>query len=538
MTFASSESKGIALFEQKRYTEAFDTFKKINSPTATFYRGLMFRNGLAVKRDNQKGWSLITESGQLGYVKAQLLLAEKELIYKNFEQACYWFDRAASQLNPQGVIGVINCLSSSDNPKKDSKRANFWRYVGEELRLNTKRKRNFGSWGGDNKTDEQMTAEAKQFVAAKRLEIANAVQATQIKSKSSGDNASQLEITLIQSVINGPQGTISGQIRSAHSVTSVSVDGQPTRINEQGIFKATLYIPPEGKTLFVEATDASGAASSLNITLNRNHQLDRAQLEYETLNPLGAPVAENPTALALIIGIDQYARTDARALFADRDAKMFADYASQKLGVPRDRIKTLINQQADEAGILLSIQDWLIRANSPRQSDIFVFFAGHGLSSDDGQDIFLLPHDGSPRLLSRTALKRSELFDTLASVSPKSVTIFLDTCYSGTTRGPEMLIATRPISLKVAEKSIPDNFTLISAASGSETAKPLNEAEHGLFSYFLMKGMEGPADVNRDGNITVGELYAFTKKQVSKESAGQQTPQLSGDPSRILIRLQ
>ena len=536
--FASSEAEGIALFEQKRYTEAFAVFEQHNSPTAAFYRGLMFRNGLAVKRDNQRGWRLITEAGQTGYVKAQLLLAEKELIYKNFDQACAWFDRAASQLSSQGVIGVIDCLSSSDNPQKDQSRAEFWRYVGEELGLNTKIRRVFGNWWASQKTDEQLSAEAKQFVATKRLEIANTVQATQIKSEATANGMQQLEIALIQTAISGPQGTISGQVQSAHTVTSVLIDGQSTRINAQGIFKITVYIPPEGKTLFVEATDASGAASSLNITLNRNSQQERAKLKYEKLNPLGAPVAENSTALALIIGIDQYARIDARALYADRDAQMFADYASQKLGVPRDRIKTLINQQADEAGILLGIQDWLIRANNPRESEIYVFFAGHGLGSDNGQDIYLLPHDGAPRLLSRTAIKRSELFETLASANPKSVTVFLDTCYSGTTRGPEMLIAARPISLKLAEQAIPDNFTLISAASGTETAKPLNEAEHGLFSYFLMKGMEGPADSNRDGKITMGELHAYTKQRVSKESAGQQTPELTGDPSRVLIRLQ
>jgi uncharacterized caspase-like protein len=79
----------------------------------------------------------------------------------------------------------------------------------------------------------------------------------------------------------------------------------------------------------------------------------------------------------------------------------------------------------------------------------------------------------------------------IASANPRSVTVFLDTCYSGSTRGSEMLIAARPILLKAKESAVPEGFTVFTAAAGDETAKPLEEAKHGMFSYFLMKGMEG-----------------------------------------------
>ena len=61
--------------------------------------------------------------------------------------------------------------------------------------------------------------------------------------------------------------------------------------------------------------------------------------------------------------------------------------------------------------------------------------------------MYLLPHDGAPELLEKTAILRQELFDDIASANPRSVTVFLDTCYSGTTRGTDMLIATRPIAI-------------------------------------------------------------------------------------------
>ena len=54
-----------------------------------------------------------------------------------------------------------------------------------------------------------------------------------------------------------------------------------------------------------------------------------------------------------------------------------------------------------------------------------------------------------------------------------------------------MLISSRPITTFAFEQSIPVNLTVITAAAGDQTAKPLEEAKHGVFSYFLMKGMDG-----------------------------------------------
>ena len=58
--------------------------------------------------------------------------------------------------------------------------------------------------------------------------------------------------------------------------------------------------------------------------------------------------------------------------------------------------------------------------------------------------MYLLPVDGEPRLLDDTAILRDELFSDISAANPRSVTVFLDTCYSGTTRGTDMLIASRP----------------------------------------------------------------------------------------------
>jgi len=164
-----------------------------------------------------------------------------------------------------------------------------------------------------------------------------------------------------------------------------------------------------------------------------------------------------------------------------------------------------------------------------------VFFAGHGLGSDDGSNIYLLPYSGIPQVLSQTGVHRTKLFKTIADTKPNSVTVFLDTCYSGTSRTEETLIAQRGIRIVPKEQSIPIGFTVFSAAGMKQTAKMLDEAKHGLFSYYLMKGMEGDADRNEDRKITVGELHEYVLANVSRLQRNQ-TPELQGNAKRVLVK--
>ena len=66
----------------------------------------------------------------------------------------------------------------------------------------------------------------------------------------------------------------------------------------------------------------------------------------------------------------------------------------------------------------------------------------------------------------------------------------------------------------------------------------VSEAKNGMFSYFLMKGMEGDADSNRDNQITAAELHEYVEQNVVQQSGGSQVPELQGDASRVLVRFQ
>lgn len=343
-------------------------------------------------------------------------------------------------------------------------------------------------------------------------------------------------ITIASANTKGKQGIIRGRARDNTGIAEVTVSGKSVPFDTLGNFMFETFVPVDGKQVTIQVTDLNGLSNSKTVKLNRSTSNTATAITFESLNPLGRKVAKNKDALALIIGVDGYENTQARAIYADSDAKVFADYANEKLGIPPNRIKTLVNKGADEKGMLLAVKDWLSRASKKDKSDVYVFFAGHGLASQDGEKMYLLPYDGSPRLLEKTAILRDELFADIAAANPRSVTVFLDTCYSGETRGNEMLIAGRPIGIRALKQSIPDNFTLMTAAAGDQIANPLKEAKHGMFSYFLMKGMEGVADTNQDNKITALELHQYVKENVWQQSSNKQLPELQGDENRVLVQ--
>ena len=379
----------------------------------------------------------------------------------------------------------------------------------------------------------------KTYLAQKKIEELEAKLATlqNVGNTNVDVTADAFRIQINKALTIGPEGIIEGQVFSESILKRVAIEGRPLEFNSEGHFRFQTYVPDGGINVEVEAVDVTGRSTSLNVQLNRAVS-QASVLVFDRLNPISRSAVENANAVALVVGISNYRETSAQAVYADGDAKVFLDYAAEKLGVPRGRIKTLVNDQANEKEILLASKRWLSRMVRQNQSDIYIFFAGHGLASEDGKNMYMLPYDGAPELLDKTAILREELFADVAAANPRSVTVFLDTCYSGTTRGPDMLIASRPIAIKAKKQAVPEGFTVMTAAAGDQTAKPLEEAKHGMFSYFLMKGMEGDADANQDNQITAGELHVYVQQNVIQQSSGNQTPELQGDAERVLVRFQ
>ncbi len=318
----------------------------------------------------------------------------------------------------------------------------------------------------------------------------------------------------------------------------VEIDGVITNA-KNGKFEFERFSPVDEK-LEIYAIDQWGNKSKakiVNIKIQLKEEKQTASLEK--LNPSKIIRKINNNVVAVIIGIEKYDKTP-KANYANLDAKYFYEYVYKSFGAQRSNIKLLEDSNANLIESLGILNKWLPSKIVKNKTELIIFFAGHGLSSIDGKELYLLPQDSDPDLLERTALSRTELFDTISKLQPKKVTIFFDTCFSGTTRDDETLLASaRPLRIVAEEKEFPDNFTIFSASQLDQISSGLKDAKHGIFSYFVMKGLEGKADQNRDRKISNAELLEYLEENVSIQAAtlGRvQRPSLNGDPNKILSR--
>ena len=334
-----------------------------------------------------------------------------------------------------------------------------------------------------------------------------------------------------------PKYFLTGKIKDASTVF-LEVDGFLIPV-EKGNFKIARYSPVDENVL-IKATDQWGNESTktINVKIDINRTVTVKKLE--PLNPLKIKGKNKDNKIALIIGIEKYSDT-VSADFANLDAKYFNEYAREVFNVKSENINLLTDSEATLTKINKSLFKWLAGKIKLDQTEVIIFFAGHGLASNNGKELYFLPQDGDPDLLSRTAISRSDLLQEIVSLKPRSVTMFLDMCYSGVSRNEETLLASaRPVRIIAGEQGeIPSNFTIFSASQLDQVSSGLKEAKHGIFSYYVMKGLEGNADLNKDKEITNGELLAYINDNVSSKALEQgrkQNPELLGEENKILIK--
>jgi hypothetical protein len=332
-------------------------------------------------------------------------------------------------------------------------------------------------------------------------------------------------------------GVVTINIQTNTDTSSLKINGEELGGKVDGSYSVKRVARVGQETKFVlAATDVYGNTDSKTITVVR--QAVDSKAVFGQLN--AANVKQQPVrdAVAIIIGIEKYKRV-AKADFANDDAQVFYDYASRALGIKPENIKLLVDDGADDAEIYRAFQNWLPLKVKKSKTEVFVFFSGHGLPSQDGKSLYFLPWGVDKDFVEKTAINQQEIIASLQSVQPKSVTMFIDSCYSGQARGGETLLASaRPIALKAEANAYPQNFTVMSASAPDQLSSSSPDLKHGIFSYYLMKGMEGDADQNNDGKITVAEIQEYLTDMVGRQAMGmnrKQQPQLFGDAERVLV---
>ena len=237
-------------------------------------------------------------------------------------------------------------------------------------------------------------------------------------------------------------------------------------------------------------------------------------------------------AYAIVIGIENYRQKLPKADFAVSDAKLMSAYLSRVMGYPEENIVTLTDERAAKSDFEKYFEQWLVN-HVEKDSTVFVYYSGHGAPNPKTGDAYLVPYDGDPSFIAQTGYPLKRLYDALAGLHVKEIIVALDSCFSGAGGRSVLAEGARPLVMEREQIGATGrNMTILAAASGSQISSTYKERGHGLFTYFLLKGIKEEAVVRPDGSIATADLFQYLKPQVERIARRQynseQSPQLIG----------
>jgi hypothetical protein len=239
---------------------------------------------------------------------------------------------------------------------------------------------------------------------------------------------------------------------------------------------------------------------------------------------------------AVVVGINDYPRLP-KLKYAINDAQAFYRLLVEENRIPPENVTLLINEQASLVNLRSTLGTRI--KNAARESDmVIIFFAGHGATErdsaspdGDGLEKYLLPFDTDPADLYTTAMPMVEVARIFNRIRSERLVFIADACYSGGSGG-------RTISVADTRANIGDGFlervvggrgkVIITASAANEVSVEKDELQHGVFTYYLLEGLRGKADLDSDSMITVDEAYRYVYEQVPKATGQEQHPVKKG----------
>ena len=236
----------------------------------------------------------------------------------------------------------------------------------------------------------------------------------------------------------------------------------------------------------------------------------------------------NPTGVALIIGNKNYEAVG-EVKYAHRDAEAFRRYVIDVLGFDPFNVRVLkdgsfgklrseLGIEGEHGLVHRYVERYSRQNNGEAVSDVVVFYSGHGMPSLDRNKpgTFLLPVDADPHNAALNGYSTDELYRVLAALPARSVSVFLDACFSGSNGNNEQLVdaSFSPVSIQPLPDNVSENMVVFTAAKAEQVAFWNHSAEHGMFTHLLMNALYGEGDQDGDNQVTTKEVKAYLDKHL------------------------
>lgn len=237
--------------------------------------------------------------------------------------------------------------------------------------------------------------------------------------------------------------------------------------------------------------------------------------------------------MGLFIGDDRGLAAEKPLAFATRDARGMYATLREYGGLDSARSLLLLNPTRNQLETALSRSAEQASASARRGEAVqwIVYFSGHG--SEQGF------HAGG------RVVPMEDFRAAFKGVEARFKVLIADACYSGALLQAKGGVAAPPLDVRYSEGEDAQGTAFITSSSAIEVSVESKELQGSLFTSYLIRGLRGEADLDRDGSVTLWEAYAFTKARVKERrfgSAGfRQTPYFSeevrGSDPVVLTRI-
>ncbi len=228
--------------------------------------------------------------------------------------------------------------------------------------------------------------------------------------------------------------------------------------------------------------------------------------------------SKNVKIWALCVGVGRYEHMPTLRYPDDDAYQVYAFLKSPEGGaLPDGQIKVLVDEDANRDNILRAMRSLFLKADE--NDVVLLYFSGHGLEGS------FLPadYDGYAN-----KIRHEEVKDVFNQSRAKHKLCIADACHSGS-----LLASKSPMTVTLdkyyqAFEDSDGGTALLMSSKGEELSLEDNGLRQGVFSHYLLKGMKGGADANRDAIVTIQELYEFVYQKVRSYTGNQQSPVLTG----------
>lgn len=262
--------------------------------------------------------------------------------------------------------------------------------------------------------------------------------------------------------------------------------------------------------------------------------------------PTGRPAGQYD--IAVVIGNATYSATGTPNVdYALQDARTMRQYLIKAFGYDPANIIYLENATLTKLNEIFGTSDdyqgKLYKWVKPGQSKIFIYYVGHGAPDQQTGEGYFVPVDANPQYISTSGYKLSTFYENLSKIPAAKKTVVVDACFSGSSANGQLFRGVSGLTarLKSEPKATVAADMLLTSAGMDQVSSWYPEKGHSLFTYFFLRGIQGDADTNKDGTITLGEMKVWLNDQVPyiarRLTGNEQQPLIMGKDGDELVVL-